>query len=343
MLLAQNLSEKHQVIIATPDIGRVSKDFKIISNDKDSIIRCFKSFKPDIVNSHTFYLTPELIKLCKRHKVPLVLTVHGDIFGFGSDSDKKLLRSMIPKLDFVITVCNHGRKQLLKNGANSNKITRIYPGIDLKLFNNTSKNKKIFRNSFQLASDKFIFITPARMTRYKGIEILLEAIKNLSYKTRSKSLFWITTPATRYRNDELEYTRKIFKKADSLGIKDNLILSFSDFSSMPFAYKAANAFILPSLTEQFPVVILEALLSRLPIISTNVGGIREVLNKNNSFLVNSGDPKQLAAAIEKVYKFPCFLRTDLSVKQIGKTFNIDRMASDYLKLYKNIINGRKRQ
>mgnify|MGYP001594794108 FL=1 len=86
MLLAQKLCKEHQVVIATPDVGRVSKDFEIISNDPKSLKDCFDNFKPDVINAHTFYLTPQLVRLSKKYKVPLVLTIHGDVFGFGSDS-----------------------------------------------------------------------------------------------------------------------------------------------------------------------------------------------------------------------------------------------------------------
>ena len=335
MSLAHKLSKEHQVVVATPDIGRVSRDFEIISNDRKSLKRCLKFFKPEIVNSHTFYLTKDLVNLTKKYKVPLVLTIHGDVFGFGSNSDKKLLKSLIPNLDFIVAVCKHGQSQMLDNGANSDKLSVIYPGIDTDIFQE-SRNKKIFRKAFQLPPNKFVFITPARMVKYKGIDTLLDAVAKLKDDIRSKSLFWITTPSTRYREDELNYTKEIFRKAGLLGIKDNLVISFSDYVSMSFAYKAANAFILPSFTEQLPISILEAMSSALPVICTNVGGVSEIINNSVGDLVEAGNVQNLVESIETVYKFPNLQKTSLAKKKVQKSFNANRMVNEYLNLYKKL-------
>ncbi len=339
MLLAQKLSENHEVVIATPDIGRVSKDFQIISNDTESLTRCFKDFKPEVINSHTFYLTPELIKLGKKFNTPVVLTIHGDIFGYGSDPDKELFKAMIPELDSIVTVCDHGKEQMLKNGVSESKLTRIYSGIDTDIFDG-AEDKSLFRKSFQLPEDKFIFITPARMTKYKGIETLIDAIHGLKKDIRSKCLFWITTPATRYREDELEYTKKIFEKVSLLGIKENIMVSFNDFVSMPFAYRAANAFVLPSLTEQFPVTILEAMASRLPVIATNVGGVGEVVNEETGNLISPDNAGVLAEALVKVFESKDLAKANKAYNVVRAKFNLNHMVEGYLKLYNNLKNGK---
>lgn len=337
MSLAQKLSENHKVIVATPDIGRVSKDYQIVSNDNNSLSRCLHNFKPDIINSHTFYLTPQIIKLAKPLGIPIALTIHGDIFGYGSESDKKTLRSIIPNLDYVITVCDHGKKQMIKNGVSRNKIIRIYPGIDTSMFSEIASDKTMFRKAFQLPTkEKFIFITPARMIKYKGIEILLEAISDLNREVRSQCLFWITTPATRYRIDEMIYTKKILKRADYLGIKDNITISFNDYSSMMFAYKAADAFILPSLTEQLPVSILEAMASGLPIIATDVGGVSEVIDNNTGILVPASNANKLSKAIQDIFYFKKDLSIDKAIQVVSSRFNINRMTKEYIKLYTSL-------
>lgn len=341
MLLAQELSKEHRVVIATPDIGRVSKDFQIISNDQKSLERCFEEFKPDVANSHTFYLTPDLIKLAKKHNVPVVLTIHGDIFGFDSEPDKKMFKEMIPNLNTVVAVCGHGRNRMLKNGVERGNLATIYPGIDIKMFDGETKDKRIFRRSFQLPDDKFIFITPARMTRYKGIEVLLDAISLLDKKVRDNSLFWITTPATRYRDDELSYTKTIFDGATTLGVRDNIMVSFSDFFSMPFAYRAANAFVLPSLTEQFPVTILEAMASYLPVVATNVGGVSEVVNEKTGFLITPDSPEELKSAISNVFYGRDTSKVQEAKDTVVHNFNLGRMVDEYLKLYKHLQNDSK--
>jgi glycosyltransferase involved in cell wall biosynthesis len=337
MLMARELSKNHQVTIATPDVGRVSADYEIVSNETKFLDGYIKKFKPDVIHSHTFYMTPDLINLAKSHKIPIALTVHGDIFGFGSDRDKKLLSSMFPQLNAVVVVCNHGQKRLVNNGIEADKVTRIYPGVDIKMFGGCDDGKGVFRRAFSLPEDKYIFITPARMISYKGIEILLDAIADLDSSVRSKMFFWITTPATRYREDELEYTKTIFKKAKVLGIQDDLMLSFADFTSMPFAYRAADAFVLPSFTEQFPVTILEALVSNLPVIATDVGGVGEMIGPKTGNLIKPGDAKVLSKALQEVYENPDLSKVEQSERMVKDKFNLERMVNEYLDLYKKMV------
>lgn len=339
MLLANELSKDNQVVLATPDVGRVAKDFEIIKNDRESLENCFKSFKPDIIHSHTFYLTPDIIKLAKKYKVPVILTIHGDILGFGSETDKKMFSLMVPKLDHLVTVCEQGKNQMLNNGLSKNKVSNIYPGIESNMFRATDIDKGIFRNSFQLPLNKFIFITPARMAKYKGLEILLEAVSKLDVQTRNRAIFWITTPATRYRDDELIYTKEILQKINDLGIKENMFISFTDFSSMSFAYKAADGFILPSTTEQFPVTILEAMNSKLPIIATNVGGVTEVVNQKTGYLIPPKNPEVLRSAIKFVINNDNNKKTTFAQNLVVKKFNITKMKDEYIGLYNRIVGG----
>lgn len=232
------------------------------------------------------------------------------------------------------------KNQMLKNKIKESNLTTIYPGIDTKMFDGEVIDKRMFRRSFQLPDNKFIFITPARMTRYKGIEVLLDAASMLDKRIRDNVLFWITTPATRYRNDELNYTRTIFNKATDLGVRDNIMVSFSDFSSMPFAYRASDAFVLPSLTEQFPVTILEAMVSNLPVVATNVGGVEEVVNEDTGYLIAPDDPKGLKDALADVIATKAASRVKTARIVVGREFNLDRMVKEYLKLYKKLQNDR---
>ncbi|NLI56859.1 glycosyltransferase family 4 protein, partial [bacterium] len=60
----------------------------------------------------------------------------------------------------------------------------------------------------------------------------------------------------------------------------------------------SDIFVLPSLSEGFPVVVLEAMASGLPVVATNVGGLPEIIQENkNGFLVEPQNPRDLAKKI----------------------------------------------
>lgn len=105
---------------------------------------------------------------------------------------------------------------------------------------------------------------------------------------------------------------------------------------MMFAYKAADAFILPSLTEQLPVSILEAMASGLPIIATDVGGVSEVIDNNTGILVPASNANKLSKAIQDIFYFKKDLSIDKAIQVVSSRFNINRMTKEYIKLYTSL-------
>lgn len=92
-------------------------------------------------------------------------------------------------------------------------------------------------------------------------------------------------------------------------------------------YRTADIFVLPSLSEGIPVAIMEAMAMQLPVISTRITGIPEIVEDMvNGFLVNPKDPEALAKKIEYLIHHP-YLREDMGKKGrkiIEEKFNLDK-------------------
>lgn len=338
--LSRTLSRHHVVSVATPDVGIVDRHFDIVGIKPTTLANYVSHFKPDIINSHTYYLTPQLLQIAQDQRVPVCLTIHTDIFNYGSNEAKITFGLLAEKVDGVITVCNHGLQQMIKNDISRAKLKRIYPGVDLSVFHELPIERTIVRPIFQLPYDKFVFITPARMTEYKGLEVLLKAIAQIDANDRKQMAFWIVSPASRYREDEADYAKKLLNLAIQMNLDESeFVISFLGFNSMPFAYKAADAFILPSLTEQLPVSILEAMASRLPVIATNVGGIREIVRPNLGLLIQPNSPAQLESAIIKIFKNKALSEKlgRSSREYVATYFSQEKMADEYVRKYSQIL------
>lgn len=333
--LAEELSKIHEVAVLTPDIGRASKNYSILGYDKKNIRRAIERFSPDIVNSHTFYLTEDLLRFCGD--TPVCLTVHGDILNFGSEDDRALLLHLANKVHRLITVCEHGREELLKRGVPNSKVLTIHNGVDTAVFSERRLNRSQLRTSLRLPTDRRIFLTPARAVPHKGLEFLIQAAAE--FKSERDLLFLVSVPATRFRREEVNYMEGLMELTHKLGVKDLLKFDFFDFSTMPLLYNACDGFVLPSKTEEFPVSILEALSSGLPVVATDVGGVGEVLNGQNGFLIDYGDIRGLAGVIERI------LRGDgvrgnvrRSRETVVKYFDKQRMVKKYTDMYLSLLN-----
>jgi len=340
LLLAEELSKFNDVAILTPDIGRASDKYKIFPYGNIQDIKAvLKGFKPDIINSHTFYLTPKVIK-ANSDNVSIVLTLHGDLLGYGNDVDKKLFIDMIPFLKKVITVCNHGYNRLDKDGRiDKNKLGMIKCSIDTDIFKPRLFNKKELRKGLRLPEDKFIAIIPTRMTLYKGLNFLLQSLQEI--KDNEENLFFlVATPPSRYREEETLFAKNLIETAKSIGLCNMFSIGFYDFVSMPFLYNASDLLIIPSMTEQLPISIMEAQSSGLPVIATNVGGISEaVVNGQTGYLVDYGDTKKLAQCILDLYSdksgYLVMSRTNRNVAVASYYKN--KMISSYYNLFQSLI------
>ena len=142
---------------------------------------------------------------------------------------------------------------------------------------------------------KFNFLFVGRVSKMKGFEELVEALKR--YKTQ------ISTNFVMHIVGEMDqiYFSKYSAIIESYGLTNHIIFHGRlNFNKKLFKlYQSANLFILPSHSEGFPRVIWEAALFSCPIIVTNVGGIPSFLkHKENAYLIKPQSVDDLFLGLE---------------------------------------------
>lgn len=90
------------------------------------------------------------------------------------------------------------------------------------------------------------------------------------------------------------------RRADSPGLRGR-ILFLGNRDDISEIMQMSDVFVLPSLYEGFPITVIEAMQHGLPVIASNVGGLRELLDGRTGILVNPGDRRELADAIRQLY------------------------------------------
>jgi glycosyltransferase involved in cell wall biosynthesis len=106
----------------------------------------------------------------------------------------------------------------------------------------------------------------------------------------------------------------------------------------------ADAFVLPSLNENLPLALLQAMAMGLPCIAADVGGIPEVLNAGCGMLVAPGDVRSLRAAMERLIDEPS-LAARLGAaarKRVAERFSLSRCADHHLRLWSDVLGNRRR-
>lgn len=136
-------------------------------------------------------------------------------------------------------------------------------------------------------------------TRVKGLEYLVRSLEYL------KDLDLVLHIAGEIESGN-RYYQKIVKIIEELRISDRVrFLGFLDTRSLADYYKESSIFVLPSLSEGYGRVLVEALSFGLPVVASNVGAIPELVESNvNAILVEPKNPKALAEAIKKLVENP---------------------------------------
>jgi len=161
--------------------------------------------------------------------------------------------------------------------------------------------------------------------------LLLKAFNDLSSELKNKASIFIIGEGT--KSKEL---KRFIKETKLQGV--NLL------GSMPRAkvfeiLKKSDIFVLISNWEGFPYTIIEAMSCGLPIIASDVGGIREVINNDCGILVKRGDKQGIKDALERLLKNPSLIKEmgKNARERLEKEFSLDKMLRETEQVYKKVI------
>ena len=294
--------------------------------------------KPDLVHCHfTTKKTKEVLNVCRKMKIPLVVTLHGMIdlvpmydshICEGLTSDKIL--SLLKLCTRIVVVS----EQMLEycRGKGLTNVYRIPNGIDRKYFSpvNHVERKGI--------------LYVGKLNKHKGLKETLPAY--LKIKNMIKGDLCLVG---RGINKEMFEKTSFFLNSDQKVKMEELIkkgrvhlLEELNPSDLRKLYRKCKLLVLPSLTEGFPLVILEALSCGTPVIASDVGAISEVIqNGKNGYCIPKGDSDELARAIMKMFK-----NYHSGLKKLCRDsvndYEIAKITDSYFNLFQDILKAGKK-
>lgn len=301
--IAKNLAKKHEVHVITSldkSLPKSSAEDGIyvhaFKTPKIPILRTFfyymKSFTAikkialDIVNVQTIFLAPSGLLAKKFLHTPYI------VYGRGSDvylpwRFKNLIsKPMIKHADSVIALTEDMKGAIQR--IYDREVFVIPNGINLERFECLSKER--MRKRLHIRDDENICIFVGSLRPVKGVRYLIEAMKIIADKNTNTRLFIVGDGEERKFLENRSRDLNIVQYINFVGQVPN--------EEVPWYMVSADIFILPSLSEGFPVAVLEAMASGLPVITTNLRALHEFVNDGeNGLLAEPKNPEQIADKI----------------------------------------------
>lgn len=209
------------------------------------------------------------------------------------------------------------------------KIVVIKNGISLpNFFTKNEARMHLFASAnIHLPENAFVVGTIAELHKNKGLTYAVHAIAKLSNQNPLLHYLILGDGEERESLETLIKQYKLEKRVFLLGFVDDA----SQF------LKAFDLFLLPSITEGLAFVLLEAGLSKLPVVASRVGGIPEIIeDETTGLLVPSRNPDALAVVLQRLIESPALcekLSTALQEK-VTRDFSLTRVLSETLQVYK---------
>ena len=258
--------------------------------------------------------------------IPIVTTLHGtDITLLGKDkSFKPVIEYAINQSDAVTAVSQNLKEETLLNFKIKDEIKVIPNFIDMSLYK--QECNQVLRDKFA-KKEEAILVHISNFRKVKRVQDVVKIFEKVNKQVPSK-LFMIGDGPERLKAEQLCRKLGIAKHVRFLG-KLKVIEKFLCI---------ADVFVLPSKTESFGLVALEAMASKVAVISTNSGGLPEVnIDGETGYLSDVGDVKKMAndtiALLKDTDKLNAFKNNALAH---AKTFDLPNILPQYEAVYQEL-------
>ena len=293
-----------------------------------ALLQVTRNFGADVLHSHGYKANILLGALPRRLRAPMLTTLHGWTASRRLSAlwaYERLDRWAIGRLEAVVVVTRSmlalpalravraPRRHVVENGI---------PALEVRLHDLDARGAAAVPEPLtQFVRARPTWVAIGRLSAEKGFNILLEAFA----RARTAA----SVPQQLLIIGEGPERAALAHRIDTLGIKDQARLGgYVDGADRLLG--AAAGFVMSSLTEGMPLVLLEALQWKVPILATAVGAIPEILGESGN-VVPAGDLSALTQGLRAMMELPH--ARPLASAATDARYSSSRMADEYLRIY----------
>ncbi|AKK72815.1 glycosyl transferase family 1 [Chryseobacterium gallinarum] len=244
-----------------------------------------KKYDVEIAAIHGMY--KELLSSPQKHSKKIIW-IQNDIFNL-KEYTPDIIRQFF-RFDRILVISNKLKEEMQKLAQNEREkqsVIKIYNPIDKE---DTLQKADIKINDFPFSKDLPTFVTVGTVYPQKGYDRLLNVHKKLMDEGLKHQIIII--------GDGFDF-ENIQSQLHQLGLQETV--KMLGFRSNPYPYvKQSDFYIMSSRHEGFPTIIAEALILNKPVISTDVSGIRDLLQEGKLGIINANSEEGIYEGMKKI-------------------------------------------
>lgn len=354
--LSRNLVKRgHDVTVYTSNIPKTKK-YEVIDGVKihrfnsigspfnnqiipEMFIKLLNNIDFEVIHAHGhLQLTTNFAAISSfKNKIPLIITSHGTVQYknwreyINLIYNRTLGKWTLLQADDVIALSPSQANYLQKFGM---KNIDIIPNGTNSISSHLNFNSNEFRTEFGLKDETIILYVGGIIPR-KGINYLIDAMTEV----KSNSVLFIVGDVL---GGHPSYKETLLNLVKEKKIKNIIFTGSVNDDRLKEAYIAADIFVLPSLSEGLPTVLLEAMAYKKSIVATDIAGNSDlIINNKNGLLVESHNPNEIAKAINLLIDNPAkrHIFGQNACENIDKMYSWDKITNAIEKVYCTGINN----
>lgn len=246
-----------------------------------------RGYRPHVIHAHEYLAGVPAVLIGKLHRIPVVVTEHFTGFPRRTLSKGRALQAHFAfRCANTVMPVSRSLKRAIEAYGIRARFNVVPNAVDVDLFRPDSTPAG---NS---APKRLLFVGLLDPSHKKGVPYLLHALAELRRLRDDWRLDLVGDGPARAQYESM---------ARDLGVADKIAFhGFKSKTEVADFMQTADFFVLPSLWENLPVVLIEAMASGLPIVSTVAGGIPEMIDEETGILVQPRDSSALSAALDRI-------------------------------------------
>jgi glycosyltransferase involved in cell wall biosynthesis len=281
-------------------------------------------FRPDLIHASFYYGGISGYVAGKALRLPVVITEHSTAFPL-----RELGRGMAAAVRFVMgrvaavmPVCVFLQRAIEDYGVRAR--FRVVPNaVDTAIFHPAPGRSR------RSGPWRLLFVGNLEPTEHKGFPTVVEALIGLAERRQDWQLDVIGEGPSKGRYEESVAASPIAKSVTFHGAVPK--------PRVAEMMRASDLFVMPSRFENLPCVIIEAMASGLPVVSTTVGGIPEMVTRADGILVPPDDPAALADALDRVMSNPQAFDGTVIAARAAARYGLDSVGAQIQAVYDEIL------